>query len=239
MTTTTEPGGAFAPLGGLLEMVDMHAAGSDLTREEAVADLVVAGIFRFYGPAGFPQSRINPGGYDRTELARSRGSQPPGSGLEPELASSVPEPPGSGELDRLRAEQQRQMRDGPAPASPCDACGGDPTGDASWASPARASREALSLLGWPIVARCLPGEEHECGHGFAGHTLAHLATIIGVCNHQLIHLGADEDTTASEIIGHTMREMDRRDARPLQLTGGVLRGGPGVARPRPPGQPQG
>jgi hypothetical protein len=241
MTTTTEPGGAFAPLGALLEPVDMHAAGSGLSREEAVADLVVAGMYRFYGAAGFPRSDINPGGYDRSELARSlepRGApQPASSGLEPELASSVPEPASSGELDRIREEAQRALRRiAPAPARPCEHCAaGDAPTDRSWASVARETREALSLLGWPIIARCLPGEQDECGHGFAAHTVAHLATLMAVAEHQLDHLGADSQMV-SDIMAHTLDELGRRDAasRRLRVAREVLRG-----CPAPAGQPQG
>ena len=63
--------------------------------------------------------------------------------------------------------------------------------DQSWAEVARATRDALALLGRPITPRCLPGEPDACGASFAQHACAHLATISAIADHQLWHLGPD------------------------------------------------
>lgn len=60
--------------------------------------------------------------------------------------------------------------------------------DRDWANVARASRDALALLGWPIARRCLPGEDDPCGGSFAEHAVAHLVTLQAVAGHQLTHL---------------------------------------------------
>lgn len=61
--------------------------------------------------------------------------------------------------------------------------------DASWAEYARAARDALARLGYGLAPRCLPGEDEECGATYAQHTVAYLAAINAVCDHQLAHLG--------------------------------------------------
>jgi len=66
----------------------------------------------------------------------------------------------------------------------------DDTIEASWAPVARAAREALELLGYGELPRCLPGEPDAdaCGEDCASHAGAFLSTLIGVANHQLRHL---------------------------------------------------
>lgn len=64
--------------------------------------------------------------------------------------------------------------------------------DEAWEPLARASRDALALLGYDYAPRCLPGEPDNaaCRGGFADHVLAHMATIKAVADHHLSHLQA-------------------------------------------------
>jgi len=216
--TGQEPGG-YTPPGYLREMTDMHAAGTGITREEALTDLLAAGIFHLYGRAGFPKTAGNPGGYDRALAS----SGPPRYRPTVELASSghtagdPPELPGPDELDLavLRDEAQRAHHAPPPEGKPCESCGAHehPRFDATWAPLARATREACSLLGWPVLARCMPGEATECGHGFAQHTVAHLATLIGIAEHTLDDLDYPDRGMVQEIISHTRSELATRHNR--------------------------
>jgi hypothetical protein len=61
--------------------------------------------------------------------------------------------------------------------------------DEKWAGVARASRDALALLGYVVGPRCLPGEADPCGASFTLHACANLAAIKAVADHQLTHLG--------------------------------------------------
>lgn len=63
--------------------------------------------------------------------------------------------------------------------------------DDSWADLARASRQALALLGYPIGPSCLPGETSPCGGTFADHAAAHLGVLHAIADHQAAHLGPD------------------------------------------------
>lgn len=83
-----------------------------------------------------------------------------------------------------------------------------PVDDESWAPVARATRQALDLLGYPITPRCLPDEPDPCGGTFALHTVAHLATIKAICDHQLVHLGADFSPTTNDIYWSTRHQLD-------------------------------
>lgn len=67
------------------------------------------------------------------------------------------------------------------------------TADTAWAPLARTSRDALGLLGHPILPECLPGEGAPCGGTFAEHAAAHLATLQAVITHHLEHLQPPED----------------------------------------------
>lgn len=79
--------------------------------------------------------------------------------------------------------------------------------DESWAEVARATREALALLGRPIEPRCLPDEADPCGGTFTLHAVAHLATIKAICDHQLGHLGPAYRAPYDEIYLHTRAEL--------------------------------
>lgn len=61
--------------------------------------------------------------------------------------------------------------------------------DSDWAPVARGARQALDHLGYPVKPDCLPGDTDPCGATFAEHTVAYLATIKAVADHQLGHLG--------------------------------------------------
>lgn len=76
----------------------------------------------------------------------------------------------------------------------------------SWAVFARTSREVLRLLGYPIDSPCLPDEAMPCGGTFADHSMAHMAVIKAVIDHQLEHLGAP-DECVREIYDHTVIEL--------------------------------
>lgn len=62
--------------------------------------------------------------------------------------------------------------------------------DTDWAPIARSSREALRQLGYNVDPVCLPDEAKPCGGTFIQHTVAHLAAIKAVADHQLLHTGA-------------------------------------------------
>jgi len=79
--------------------------------------------------------------------------------------------------------------------------------DQSWAEVARATRDALALLGRPITPRCLPDEADPCGGTFADHAAAHLATIKAVADHQLLHLGPEYGPAHSEIYWEQCAEL--------------------------------
>lgn len=57
--------------------------------------------------------------------------------------------------------------------------------DQKWADLARASRDALARLGYPVLPRCLPGEPDACGGTFREHAASHLASILAVTDHHL------------------------------------------------------
>ncbi|HLM89268.1 MAG TPA: hypothetical protein VK284_09600 [Streptosporangiaceae bacterium] len=59
----------------------------------------------------------------------------------------------------------------------------------AWAAVARASRDALALLGYVVGPRCLPDEAEPCGGSFALHACANLAALKAVADYQLMHLG--------------------------------------------------
>jgi len=61
--------------------------------------------------------------------------------------------------------------------------------DQTWAGVARASRDALALLGYVVGPRCLPDEDEPCGGTFTMHACANLAAVKAVADHQLAHLG--------------------------------------------------
>ncbi|HZR54601.1 MAG TPA: hypothetical protein VFB06_34510 [Streptosporangiaceae bacterium] len=77
--------------------------------------------------------------------------------------------------------------------------------DQQWAEYARASREALSRLGYD-VKRCLPDEPGACGGGWAEHVAGYLAGIKAVVDHQLDHLGAPV-TMIEDIYQHISAEL--------------------------------
>jgi len=74
--------------------------------------------------------------------------------------------------------------------------------DTQWADLARASRQALGLLGYPIDDRCLPDEPSPCGGTFQLHAIAHLATLAAVTDHHLEHLGGMDSPTAQDVYLH-------------------------------------
>jgi hypothetical protein len=84
--------------------------------------------------------------------------------------------------------------------------------DQNWADLARASRDALGLLGYGISPRCLPDEPGACGGTFAQHVMAHLATLMAVAEHHLSHLGAPAEQVA-EIYERAVAELQHADAK--------------------------
>ena len=77
-------------------------------------------------------------------------------------------------------------------------------------SPKGRARDALSRLGYGTVPPCLPGEDEECGATYAQHTVAYLATINAVCDHQLAHLGPAYSEAECRIYLHECAELERR-----------------------------
>lgn len=82
--------------------------------------------------------------------------------------------------------------------------------DESWAPVARDTREALKLLGYPIVPRCLLDEPEACGASFTQHAAAHLATIKAIADHQLDHLGPDFAHIHGDIYWHAREKLAHR-----------------------------
>ena len=80
--------------------------------------------------------------------------------------------------------------------------------DEAWADLARASRQALALLGYRIEARCLPGETSPCGGTFAGHTAAHLGVLRAIADHQAAHLGPDYATFIDAVREKALAELN-------------------------------
>jgi hypothetical protein len=78
--------------------------------------------------------------------------------------------------------------------------------DETWTEVARASREALALLGYSISPRCLPDEPEACGGTWAQHAIAHFATIRAIADHQLAH-GDPAGMMAWEIYTHAQEEL--------------------------------
>lgn len=60
--------------------------------------------------------------------------------------------------------------------------------DDAWKELAADSRQALTLLGWPITPKCLPGEPEACGATFAEHAWANLHALRAVADHHLTHV---------------------------------------------------
>lgn len=87
--------------------------------------------------------------------------------------------------------------------------GADPRAvdDNTWAPLAHSTREALALIGYDIVARCLPDEPEACGGSFAQHTAAHLATMRAVIEHHVTHLGPAWRPMLQEIQAHAAEEV--------------------------------
>lgn len=83
-----------------------------------------------------------------------------------------------------------------------------PVPDQAWAEYARASRDALAVLGYGITPRCLPDEVEPCGATYAQHAAAHLATIKAVCDHQLEHLGPPFATMHGQIYWEARAELE-------------------------------
>jgi hypothetical protein len=83
--------------------------------------------------------------------------------------------------------------------------------DEDWAEYARATREALRLLGRPIEPRCLPDEAEPCGASFALHAAAHLATIKAIADHQFTHLGPDFGRVHGDVYWNTRHELEGCD----------------------------
>ena len=79
--------------------------------------------------------------------------------------------------------------------------------DQNWADLARASRDALGLLGYGIEPRCLPDEPEACGGTYAEHVAAHLAALKAVADHHLSHLGAPA-AMADDVYEHTAADLE-------------------------------
>jgi hypothetical protein len=79
--------------------------------------------------------------------------------------------------------------------------------DEAWAEVARASRDALQLLGRGITPRCLPDEPSPCGGSFAMHACAHLAALKAVADHELEHLGTAMTVISGEIYRHELEDL--------------------------------
>lgn len=84
---------------------------------------------------------------------------------------------------------------------------GAPVDDETWAPMARATRDALALLGHPIEPKCLPGESDPCGASNALHTMAHLAWLRAIADHQLWHLGPDFKAWARDIYSAALADL--------------------------------
>lgn len=82
-----------------------------------------------------------------------------------------------------------------------------PAPDQAWAEYARASRDALAILGYP-GPRCLPDEAAPCGGSYTQHATAYLATIKAVCDHQLKHLGPPFATMHGQIYWEKRAELE-------------------------------
>jgi hypothetical protein len=61
--------------------------------------------------------------------------------------------------------------------------------DQDWAEAARAARQALITMGYPVKAGCHPDEDEPCSGNFAQHAAAYYVTLHAVTDHQLEHLG--------------------------------------------------
>jgi hypothetical protein len=78
----------------------------------------------------------------------------------------------------------------------------------AWAAVARASRDALALLGYVVGPRCLPDEAEPCGGSFALHACANLAALKAVADHQLMHLGPGMNPVQGEIYLEVRGELE-------------------------------
>lgn len=57
--------------------------------------------------------------------------------------------------------------------------------DTTWADEARRVRQAVELLGWPLLPHCLPDEPDACGGGFAQHAASYYLVLCVIADHQL------------------------------------------------------
>lgn len=86
--------------------------------------------------------------------------------------------------------------------------GGPSVDDGAWAPMARATREALALLGHRIDPKCLPDEPDPCGGTFAMHTMAHLAWLEAIADHELWHLGPEFKRASRDVYWRALGELD-------------------------------
>jgi hypothetical protein len=80
--------------------------------------------------------------------------------------------------------------------------------DETWAGVARASRDALALLGYVVGPRCLPDEDEPCGGTFAMHACASLAALKAVADHQFMHLGPQMTTMHVSVYLDARKELE-------------------------------
>lgn len=91
--------------------------------------------------------------------------------------------------------------------------------DDSWAELARATRDALDLLGHPIRTFCLPDELNPCGASFSQHAAAHFGLMQAIAAHQLDLIGPGGWTVANEVKAHELAELRARCSHQLQSAG--------------------
>ena len=61
--------------------------------------------------------------------------------------------------------------------------------DQDWAEAARAARQALITIGYPVKDDCLPDEADACSGNFAQHAASYYVTLKAIADHQLEHIG--------------------------------------------------
>jgi hypothetical protein len=66
-----------------------------------------------------------------------------------------------------------------------------PPTEESWRKPARAARECIRILGYPMaLLRCMPGEEEagQCTGSVSEHALSYYAILKAIADHQITHM---------------------------------------------------
>lgn len=61
--------------------------------------------------------------------------------------------------------------------------------DEDWIEAARAARQALLDIGYPVKVGCHPDEAEPCSGNFSQHAAAYYVTLKAVADHHLEHIG--------------------------------------------------